>query len=168
MPTIRGYRPETDQDTLWRLKQAFERELAETTGDDAKTTRYQSKLDAEYRERYLEWVTRCQTQRSETVLLGTPETATAPAGYIFLLPEEMAMIWDAAVINELYVAPQARGTGLADALITRALEVAADQDLPLDRILLDVDADNPRAQTFYARYDFEPWGEVLARPLPAH
>jgi RimJ/RimL family protein N-acetyltransferase len=46
-----------------------------------------------------------------------------------------------------------------------ALAVAADQDLPLDRLVLDVDPANERARGFYDRYGFELWGEMVARPL---
>jgi len=60
-------------------------------------------------------------------------------GYVFVLPERLAMIWDAAVINELYVVPESRGTGVADELMGAAVALAGDQDLPLDRIVLDVD-----------------------------
>ena len=72
---------------------------------------------------------------------------------------------DAAVINELYVRPAHRGTGLADGLFERALDVAAGQSLPLDRVVLDVDGANDRARAFYERYGFEPWGELVARAL---
>jgi RimJ/RimL family protein N-acetyltransferase len=58
-----------------------------------------------------------------------------------------------------------RGTDVADDLIEAALDFARDQDLPLDRIVLDVDPDNERAAAFYDRWRFEPWGEVVARPL---
>ncbi len=87
------------------------------------------------------------------------------AGYAFVLPERLAMVWDAAVVNELYVRPAHRGTGLADDLFERALDAAAGQSLPLDRVVLDVDGANDRAQAVYERYGFEPWGELVARAL---
>jgi ribosomal protein S18 acetylase RimI-like enzyme len=69
------------------------------------------------------------------------------------------------VVNELYLAPAYRGTGVADDLMTAAVDVARRQDLPLDRLLLDVDPENARAAAFYDRHGFEPWGEILARRL---
>jgi ribosomal protein S18 acetylase RimI-like enzyme len=81
------------------------------------------------------------------------------------LPERLAFVWDAAVVNELYVAADWRGTGVADALLATALEFAREQDLPLERVLLDVDPENERAAAFYERHGFEPWGEVVAREL---
>ncbi len=46
-----------------------------------------------------------------------------------------------------------------------ALALARDQDLPLDRIVLDVDPANERARAFYDRHGFESWGELVARDL---
>jgi ribosomal protein S18 acetylase RimI-like enzyme len=86
-------------------------------------------------------------------------------GYVFVLPERLAMVWDAAVINELYVAPAHRGTGVADDLVAAAVDLASDQSLPLDRIVLDVDPANERARAFYDRHGFESWGELVARPV---
>lgn len=91
--------------------------------------------------------------------------APAVAGYAFLLPADLAMIWDGAVLNELYLVPELRGTGVADALLDAAVDHARGQDLPLDRLLLDVDPANERARAFYERRGFEPWGEVVARDL---
>jgi len=53
----------------------------------------------------------------------------------------------------------------ADALLAAALSVAREQALPLDRIVLDVDRENDRAQAFYERWGFEHWGEMVAREL---
>ncbi|MFC6903996.1 GNAT family N-acetyltransferase [Halalkalicoccus tibetensis] len=155
----RPYDPETDREDLWKLKAAFERGLGTGTGGEAKEARYEAKLTDGYRERYLDWVERCVESDPRCV------TLAGDAGYVFVLPEEMAMIWDAAVVNELYVAPAHRGTGLADDLIGAACELARDQDLPLDRLVLDVDPENARARAFYDRHGFEPWGEMIAREL---
>jgi len=45
--------------------------------------------------------------------------------------------------------------------------VARQQDLPLDRLVLDVDRENGRARAFYERHGFDHWGEVVARQLSA-
>ncbi|WP_276279209.1 GNAT family N-acetyltransferase [Halorussus caseinilyticus] len=95
----------------------------------------------------------------------TEQEKMSLAGYVFVLPQQLAMIWDAAVLNEIYVRPEYRGTGVADDLMDAAVESAADQDLPLDRLVLDVDRENDRAQAFYDRHGFEHWGEMVARKL---
>jgi len=77
----------------------------------------------------------------------------------------MAYVWDAAVLNEIYVAPEHRGTGVADDLMDAALDVAREQSLPLDRLVLDVDRENERAKAFYERHGFEHWGEMVAHDL---
>ncbi|MFC7230767.1 GNAT family N-acetyltransferase [Saliphagus sp. GCM10025308] len=172
-PTIRPYDPATDADGLWALKRAFELGLGEGTGDDGKSERYESKLTDAYREGYLEWVERCLDEEPEAVTVAVePESSgdekagsSTLVGYVFVLPESLAYIWDAAILNEIYVAPDARGTGVADALMERALAVARGQDLPLDRLVLDVDRENDRAQAFYERHEFANWGEMVARKL---
>ena len=84
---------------------------------------------------------------------------------MFVLPASLSHIWDAAVLNEVFVREADRGTGVADDLLAAALSVARGQNLPLDRLVLDVDPDNERARAFYERWGFEPWGEILAREL---
>ncbi|SDF52315.1 Acetyltransferase (GNAT) family protein [Halorubrum xinjiangense] len=184
---IRPYDPDRDTAGLYDLKLAFERGLGENTGGDGKAAAYEGKLTDAYRERWLDWVDRCVDDDPRCVTVAVEEGAAeecaaeerddgneaeagaadpeAVVGYAFVLPERTAMIWDAAVLNELYVALEYRGTGVADDLMDAALALAADQDLPLDRMVLDVDAANERARAFYDRHGFEPWGEMVARPL---
>ncbi|MDL5361494.1 GNAT family N-acetyltransferase [Halalkalicoccus sp. NIPERK01] len=160
---LRPYEPGADEDDLWTLKRAFERGLGAGTGGEEKEALYEAKLTPAYRERYLDWVGRCVATDPRCVTVADDD---APVGYAFVLPERLAMIWDAAVLNELYVAPEHRGTGVADDLMDAACALASEQDLPLDRLVLDVDPENARARAFYDRHDFEPWGEMVARPLP--
>lgn len=159
--TLRAYRTGEDGGRLWPLKRAFERELGAL--DEAKADRYEGKLTDAYRERYLGWAERCVGEEPGCVTLAIADGEAV--GYVFVLPESLAMVWDAAVLNELYVAPARRGTGLAAALVDRAREHARGQSLPLDRLVLDVDPDNERAAGFYDAYGFEPWGEMVAIEL---
>ena len=170
---VRPYDRERDVDGLYASKVAFERGLGANTGGDGKAAAYEGKLTDAYRERWLDWVDRCVADDPRCVTVAVEESAgdesTAAGGevvgYVFVLPERLAMVWDAAVLNELYVAPEHRGTGVADELMDAALALAADQDLPLDRLVLDVDPANERAKGFYDRHGFESWGEMVARPL---
>jgi ribosomal protein S18 acetylase RimI-like enzyme len=163
MTEIRPYDPDRDVAALWSLKRAFELELGGETGTDEKRLAYEGKLDDDYRDRYHEWVDRCVDDDPRAVTVAA--TSDGLAGYAFVLPERLAMIWDAAVLNEIYVRPEHRGSGVADDLMEAATTFAADQSLPLDRLVLDVDPDNDRAVAFYRRHGFEPWGEMLAHPL---
>lgn len=106
---------------------------------------------------------RCVTESPESVQVTDGDGGLV--SYAFLLPESLALIWDAAVLNELYVAPDHRGTGLADALFEAVLDVARGQTLPMDRLVLDVAPANERARAFYRRHGFEPWGDIVAREL---
>ncbi|MFB6126628.1 MAG: N-acetyltransferase family protein [Halolamina sp.] len=110
---------------------------------------------------------------ADTDATTTPTRDAVPAepepghvvGYAFVLPERMAYVWDAAVLNEIFVVPAARGTGVADDLMDAAVALARDQTLPLDRLVLDVDRENDRAKAFYERHGFAHWGEMVARDL---
>ncbi|MFW6384313.1 MAG: N-acetyltransferase family protein [Halodesulfurarchaeum sp.] len=159
--TYRG----ADAERLWELKQGFERGLGQATGDDRKARTYEEKLTPRYRDRYLDWVDRCTTENPRSVLVA--ERDRTPVGYVFVLPESLAHIWDGAVINELYVEPRARGDEIGTTLLESALGVAREQDLPLDRVLLDVDRENGPASELYDSFGFDHWGEILVRDLPA-
>ncbi|CQH59303.1 GNAT family acetyltransferase [Halobacterium hubeiense] len=159
---VRPY-ADADSDALWELKRGFETGLGEGTGDDAKQAAYEAKLDDDYRREWLAWVGRCVAENERCVQVA--ESDDGLAGYVFVLPESMAFVWDAAVLNEIYVAPEFRGTGVADDLMDAALGVAREQSLPLDRLVLDVDRQNERAKAFYERHGFQHWGEMVARDL---
>jgi len=158
---VRPYEP-SDADALWELKRGFETGLGEGTGSEEKREQYDAKLTDEYRERWLDWVARCVDENDRCVQVAERDDGT-PVGYAFVLPESLSFVWDAAVLNEIYVESPHRGSGVADDLMAAALEVARDQNLPLDRMVLDVDRENERAQAFYERYGFEHWGELVAR-----
>ena len=153
-----------DDDDLWRLKRGFELGLGSGTGGDDKRETYEAKLTDEYRVRWLSWAKRCAAEQAEAVTVADAGD-DGLAGYAFVLPESLAFVWDAAVLNELFVAPEYRGTGVADDLMAAALDAARAQRLPLDRMVLDVDAENDRARAFYERHGFDHWGEMVARDL---
>jgi ribosomal protein S18 acetylase RimI-like enzyme len=173
-----------DAAALWELERAFEAELG-AAGGDGKAARYAGKLDDDYRAGYLDWIRRGVEGDPGCVRVAVPGDAAGPdggtgsegpgagagapgrelAGYAFVLPGSLSYVWDAAVLNEVYVRPAHRGTGAADDLLAAAVAHARDQDLPLRRMVLDVDAGNDRARAFYARHGFEHWSEMVARGL---
>jgi len=159
---IRPYEPR-DADGLWACKRAFELGLGTGTGGDEKEDKYEGKLDAAYRADWFDWVERCVDADSRCVTVAVADGAVV--GYVFVLPESHRFIWDAAVLNEIFVAPEHRGAGVADDLMDAAVDLAREQDLPLDRLVLDVDRNNDRAQAFYERHGFDHWGEMVAREL---
>lgn len=160
---VRPYDPDRDRPGLWALKRAFEHELGEESSSDARAA-YAAKLSEQYRERYLDWVERCVREAPSCVTVSARDPGDL-VGYAFLLPESFAMIWDAAVLNEIYVEPTHRASGVADELLDGVIEAARGQALPMDRLVLDVAPTNERAQAFYRRHGFEPWGELVAREL---
>ncbi|MFC6960628.1 N-acetyltransferase family protein [Halocatena marina] len=157
--TVRPYEQD-DADGLWTLKQSFELELGQK--DEEKGERYEAKLTEEYRRGYLSWVADC-IERDDGCLIVAEDDELI--GYAFVLPESLSFIWDAAVLNELYLSSEYRGTDAATMLITAALDHAREQTLPLDRMLLDVDPANERARAFYETFGFEPWAEMIGREL---
>lgn len=161
---VRVYDGEQDATELWVLKRAFELGLGAETGSDEKQSVYEGKLDEAYRASWFEWVDRCVDEDPRCIQV-EPDEDGGLRGYVFVLPGSCRFIWDAAALNEIYVKPGARGRGVADDLMDAALEFARDQELPLDRIVLDVDRENPRAQGFYEKWGFDHWGEMVARNL---
>ena len=155
---------EGDEDDLWELKRGFELGLGSGTGGDDKRSAYESKLTDEYRVRWLSWAKRCAAEQAEAVAVADAADGGL-VGYAFVLPESLAFVWDAAVLNEIFVAPERRGTGVADDLMDAAVAAAREQRLPLDRMVLDVDRQNDRARAFYERHGFDHWGEMVSRPL---
>lgn len=153
----------TDDVDLWKLKRGFELGIGEDTGGDDKGPKYEAKLSDEYRENWFSWVDDCVAEDERCVTVAAEDGELA--GYVFVLPASLAFIWDAAVLNEVFVAPDYRGTGVADDLMESAFDLAREMDLPLDRMVLDVDRENGRARAFYGKYGFEHWGEMVAREL---
>jgi GNAT superfamily N-acetyltransferase len=66
-------------------------------------------------------------------------------------------------VGELYVVPAARGEGVADVLLDRAVEWG--ESLDCKRVGLSVNAENDRARSFYDRRGFETRRLKLDRPL---
>ena len=66
-------------------------------------------------------------------------------------------------VGELYVVPDARGEGVADALLDRATEWGEARDC--ERVGLSVNAGNDRARAFYDGRGFEARRLKLDRPL---
>lgn len=161
---VREYEGTWDREELWACKRAFELGLGTGTGDDRKRATYESKLDETYRDRWLAWVDRCVAEDPRSVQVAPGDDGSL-RGYVFVLPESLCFVWDAAVLNEIYVKPGARGRGVADDLMDAAIEYARDMDLPLERLVLDVDRENPRARRFYEKWGFDHWGEMVARDL---
>lgn len=157
----RPYDPEVDRADLWSLKRPFELELG--AGTDTRRPAYEAKLTDGYRDRYLDWVDRCVAESPDCVTVA--EADDDLVGYAFLLPESLSLVWDAAILNEIYVDPGYRGTGLADRLLEACLHAARQQSLPMARVVLDVSATNERARSFYRRHGFRPWGELVVREL---
>lgn len=160
---VRSYEP-GDRDELWALKRDFELGLGGETGSDEKHAVYREKLDDAYRDRWFDWVGRCRAEDPRTVQVAPADDGSL-RGYVFVLPESLCFVWDAAVLNEIYVKPGARGRGVADDLMDAGLEFARDMSLPLDRVVLDVDRENARARGFYEKWGFDHWGEMVARGL---
>jgi ribosomal protein S18 acetylase RimI-like enzyme len=162
MVELSPYEP-GDEEGLWACKRAFELGIGEGTGGESKEETYEAKLTDDYRDEWLSWVDRCVDEQADCVVVATADGAVV--GYVFVLPESLSFVWDGAVLNELYLDPDYRGSGVADDLMDAALDAARTQSLPLDRLLLDVDRENPRARAFYERHGFEHWGEMIARDI---
>ena len=66
-------------------------------------------------------------------------------------------------IENLYVVPDARNDGLGGALLDAAAAALAERGI--DRVALEVMADNEAARRFYRRHGFEPHRVTMERPV---
>ncbi|MEW1699933.1 GNAT family N-acetyltransferase [Streptomyces sp. NPDC093249] len=64
----------------------------------------------------------------------------------------------------VYVRPEARGTGVIEALFRTAVEWSWALAEPVERVRLYVHEDNARAAAFYRRFGFVPTGDRVAVP----
>ncbi len=86
-------------------------------------------------------------------LLAAPDADSPPAGVLQL--RFRFSVWKAAPdawIEDVYVAPSARRAGVGDALVTRAVERAAERGAR--RVELDCNEENAAALALYERHGF--------------
>lgn len=76
-------------------------------------------------------------------------------GFLGFTPLRNPKIAHKGVLWGMYVKPDARGTGLAEAMVEAALNYARDH---VEQVLISVIADNERARRFYEKMGFEPYG----------
>ncbi|MFF1921318.1 GNAT family N-acetyltransferase [Streptomyces sp. NPDC058221] len=85
-------------------------------------------------------------------------------------PDDEVRFGEAAVVHQahvvgVFVRPEARGGGVADALFRAALEWAWSLGEPrIERARLYVHENNPRASAFYRRIGFAPTGTTVPMP----
>ena len=102
---------------------------------------------------FLASVERLMEDMNTDFVLAAPDADSAPAGVLQL--RFRFSVWKAALdawIEDVYVAESARRRGVGDALVTRAIERAAERGAR--RIELDCNEDNAGAQALYARHGF--------------
>jgi len=92
------------------------------------------------------------------VAIRVAEMDGALAGFVELAPKKLPYETSAPAIElrRLYLRSSAHGRGIADALMTWALQEANARGA--EEIVLSVYIDNHRARRFYERYGFEPVG----------
>jgi ribosomal protein S18 acetylase RimI-like enzyme len=71
---------------------------------------------------------------------------------------------DTAWLISMWVAPEARGQGVGEALVDAVIDYA--RSTRATRLLLDVADDNRHATALYARKGFEPNGKTGSLPAP--
>ena len=76
-------------------------------------------------------------------------------GFVGFYPLKNPKISHKGIMWGMYVEEEARGTGLAEAMVETVLDYARDK---VEQIILSVLADNERAKRFYEKMGFEPYG----------
>ncbi len=104
---------------------------------------------------------RAITAPESAVMLGT--LGGEPAGFCLLgqqqLPVTTGKRW--WVVQQLYLLPAAKGSGMADAMLDWALDTSRDRGF--QELYLTVWIDNPRARRFYERRGFVECGKYAYR-----
>jgi GNAT superfamily N-acetyltransferase len=166
-PGLAEQRPSTE----WEIAPVGREELAEIKRLFLKLHLYNADLDprfalAEDWERHF-------AARIERALLGWDHLALLardqgrPAGFLLAAAHRDSPLWrhrEWAEVEALYVERPWRGTGLADDLLGRAFDWAA--DLGLSAVQLYVTASNTRAIRFYERQGFRSAQAVMRAQLP--
>lgn len=113
---------------------------------------------------YEEWLQRPITQVTERLRNATPETYLLGAfegdtlvGIIAFTRDTMRKFRHKGGITSMYVAPEARGRGLARALVQEVIRRARELD-GLEQIALQVVSDNAAARDLYLSCGFEVFG----------
>jgi len=102
---------------------------------------------------FLASVERLMEDLNTDFLLGAPDADSPPAGVLQM--RFRFSVWKAAPdgwIEDVYVAPSARRAGVGDALVTRAIELAAERGAR--RVELDCNEENAGALALYERHRF--------------
>jgi len=76
-------------------------------------------------------------------------------GFLGFTPLRNPKIAHKGILWGMYIKPDTRGTGLAEAMIEAALAYARGH---VEQVLISVIADNKRARRFYEKMGFEPYG----------
>lgn len=76
-------------------------------------------------------------------------------GFVGFYPLKNPKIGHKGIMWGMYVKPEARGTGLAEAMVEAVADFAKGK---VEQILLSVITDNERAMRFYEKMGFEPYG----------
>lgn len=111
---------------------------------------------------FLAGVERLIEDPSTEYLLGAPDDDSPPAG-VCQLRFRWGVWWAATdcLLEDLYVAEHARGSGLGRALVALALDRARERGCR--RVELDAERDNAAAVGLYAAMGFEDRGHVFLR-----
>jgi len=102
---------------------------------------------------FLASVERLMEEVDTDFLLAAPDAESPPTGVLQL--RFRFSVWKAAPdawIEDVYVVPGARRSGVGDALVTRAIERAAERGAR--RVELDCNEDNAGALALYERHGF--------------
>jgi GNAT superfamily N-acetyltransferase len=171
MINIKLYHTEDQPGTSWEIAPVAREEVAVIKSLFFKLHLYNAGLDprfalAEDWERHL-------TARIERALVGRDHLALLarvggrPAGFLLAAVHVDDPLWryrEWAEVEALYVERAWRGTGLADELLVRAFDWAAERDLTA--VQLYVTASNTRAISFYERQGFQSAQAVMRTLLP--
>lgn len=142
------------------VRAAREADLDAMAAMAAELVRFHHEIDSdrfllpdEVQEGYRWWFGK-EVKNADAILL-VAELSGAVVGYVYGRIEERdfnMLLSSHAALHDVFVAPGARGTGAAEALLTRFLEAAKERGVP--RTVLHTATSNVRAQALFRRLGF--------------
>lgn len=157
--------------TEWTVRRCEERDLEAVSALAAKLVRFHHELapsrflagGERVEEGYRWWLTKELAREEAVITVAAKGEAVGGYAYGRVEPRDWMRLLDAhGKLHDVWVEPELRGTGVAEALVRACVRALEEKGAP--RVLLDTAWDNPRARRFFEKLGFAPSMLEMTRP----